>query len=87
MQQYGPGHAMSKVNLPKNRPPHIARIPKGAKSLESPFKRYDIITSIAPLVSYSNGPDTVRSLEPFTIRVVLPNGRMKFIKSVDEREK
>ena len=71
----------------KNRPPHIARLPKGAKSTESPFRRYDIITSTAPLLSYKNGPDTVRSLEPFTIRVVLTDGRIKFIKSKHEDEK
>lgn len=86
MSDYGTGHASSKVNGPKNRPPHIARIPKGAKSTESPFKRYDIIISAAPLVSYKNGPDTVRSLEPFTIRVQLPDGKIKFIKSEHEDE-
>lgn len=68
MLDYGTGHTM-RVNESKNRPPHIARVPKGAKSLTNPLRRYDIITSHAPLVSYKNGPDTVRSLEPFVIRV------------------
>lgn len=87
MSDYGTGHASSKVNKPLNRPPHIARIPKGAKSTETPFRRYDVMVSGAPLVSYKNGPDTVRSLEPFTIRVVMPDGRHKFIKSKLEEPK
>lgn len=86
MQDYGTGH-MLRTNRSKNRPPHIARIPKGGKSVDSPFKRYDIIVSAAPLVSYANGPDTIRSMEPFTIRVVMPDGKYKYIKSSDEREK
>ena len=68
----------------KNRPPYYARIPKGARSTETPFRRYDVIVSGAPLVSYRNGPDTVRSLEPFTIRVQMPDGKYKFIKSKEE---
>ncbi len=86
MQDYGVGQAM-KVNQKKNRPPHIARIPKGGKSVDSAFKRYDIIVSSAPLVSYKNGPDTIRSEQPFTIRVRMPDGSYKFIKSQEEKEK
>ena len=68
-------------NKPKNRPPYIARLPKGAKSpTGSIYKRYDIVEQGAVLQSYVNGPDTVRSMQPFHIRVLV-SGKVKDIYS------
>jgi hypothetical protein len=78
------------MNIPrthtkKKRPPHIALLPKGAKSpTDSIYHRYDIIEQGAVLQSYADGLGTVRSIRPFIIRVLLPNGKIKDIHSRDD---
>lgn len=73
-------HGM-RVNQKKNRPPHIARIPKGSVSpTGSIYKRFDIVEQGSVLCSYANGPYTIRSLQPFKIRVSV-NGKIKEIES------
>lgn len=50
--------------------PHVVRLPKGSLSpTNSMYKRYDIVAQGAVLHSYLDTPLTLRSTQPFTLRI------------------
>lgn len=68
--------------------PHFIRLPKGCKSpTGSIYQRYDIVQQGRVLNSFADSFATVRSAEPFTLRVLMPNGKLKDITSTQEKAK
>jgi len=68
--------------------PYFIHLPKGCKSpTGSIYREYDIVNQGRVLNRFADGMSTVRSSEPFTVRVLLPNGKTQDIESKREKEK
>jgi len=65
--------------------PHVVKLPKGCTSpTNSVYQRYDIVKQGRVLQTYEpdrNKLATVRSAEPFILRVKMPSGKIKEIAS------
>ena len=81
------------ANLKKRRTiteryPYFVKLPKGCKSpTNSIYTRYDIVKQGRVLSTFGNSEYTVRSAEPFTLRILLENGKEKTLESKNGKVK
>ncbi len=68
--------------------PYYIHLPKGVKSpTNSVYKRFEIVSQGRVLNLFGPMLNTVRSAEPFTLRVLMPNGKVKEIASKHGNER
>ena len=83
------GHGMRERKPSRSQKyPHYVHLPKGCKSpTDSIYREYDIVSQGRVLNRFADGMSTVRSSEPFTLRVMMPNGKVKEIASKNEKDR